>query len=324
MKIVGMIHVYNEVDIIKEVIEDLISQGIELVVLDNGSTDGTYEICKKFVDHGILKLIQFKTSIFELDLLLRMLSDMGLMQSPDWLIRIDADEFFESGIPNRNLKETIEQVDAEGYNLIQFDRFDFFMTDQDNETVKSTKDRLKYYSYQGDFLYRAWKCFPGIRIGDVGGHYPIFPEGLKYKIFPKKFIMRHYPSRTKEQAEKKISNAIRGRGQVSKGQLPLDDHQKKILKPEFTKKVDHRLLIKYEENNKWNFKMKYHPFEVYMGGPKRNEIFSDDGTLKVKPRTVYDYKLLLDEKQSKWIARAIYRRWIEAKRIFFNRNKNKA
>ena len=174
MKIVGMIHVFNDVDIIKEVIENLISQGIELVVLDNGSTDGTYEICEKFIDRGILKLLQFKTSIFELDFLLRMLLDMGLMQSPDWLIRSDADELFESGIPNRNLKEAIEQVDAEGHNLIQFNRFDFFMTDMDNESAKSIKTKLKYYSYQGDFFYRAWKCFPGIRIGDVGGHYPIF------------------------------------------------------------------------------------------------------------------------------------------------------
>ena len=62
MKIVGMLAVYNDNDIIEEIIQHLISQGIDLVVLDNGSTDGTYEICKKFVGKGILDLFQYKTS----------------------------------------------------------------------------------------------------------------------------------------------------------------------------------------------------------------------------------------------------------------------
>jgi len=47
MKVVGMIPVFNEKDMISEVFDHLLSEGIELVVLDNGSTDGSYEICKK-------------------------------------------------------------------------------------------------------------------------------------------------------------------------------------------------------------------------------------------------------------------------------------
>ena len=41
VRIIGITTVYNESDIVGQVIEQLVSQGIELVVLDNGSTDGS-------------------------------------------------------------------------------------------------------------------------------------------------------------------------------------------------------------------------------------------------------------------------------------------
>jgi len=61
MKIVGMISVFNEEDIIEEMINHSISQGLDLVVLDGGPTDSTYDICKQFSDNSELKLYQFKT-----------------------------------------------------------------------------------------------------------------------------------------------------------------------------------------------------------------------------------------------------------------------
>jgi len=318
MKIIGLMPVYNDEDIVGEVIEHLISQGLELVVLDNGSTDKTYEICKKYLGKGILKLSQYKSSQFQPDLIYRMLYHMALTQSPDWVIRSDSDELLESGIKNITLKDAITQADSEGYNLIQFDRFDFFMTDDDNESAKSVKEKLTYYSYLGDFAYRAWKYFPGIRIGDVVGHYPIFPGEYRYKIFPKKFLFRHYTFRSEEQAKKKMETKLRGRGNVKKDQLPLHDRHKKILKQNFSKKINHNLLTKYNEDGKWNLEIKFNPYDIE-SPPKRQELFSEDGTLKVKQKSVYEYRLLLSEKQSTWFLRVLQRRWGTAKRIFSNK-----
>jgi len=218
------------------------------------------------------------------------------------------------------LKDAITQADSEGYNLVQFDRFDFFMTDNDIKSAKTIKEKLTYYSCQGDFAYRAWKFFPGIRIGDVVGHYPIFPDEYRYKIFPKKFIMRHYTFRSEEQAKKKMETKLRSRGNVKKDQLPLHDRHKKILKQNFSKKIDHNLLTKYNEDRKWNYEMKFCPFDTD-SPPKRNEIFSEDGKLKVKQKSVYDYRLLLSEKQSTWFLRVMQRRWDKAKRVLTNKFK---
>ena len=65
MKIVGMLSTYNEEDFVENVIKHLLNQGLELVILDNGSTDNTFEICKKFVNKGVLNLEQFQSSTYQ-------------------------------------------------------------------------------------------------------------------------------------------------------------------------------------------------------------------------------------------------------------------
>ena len=64
MNIAGMVTVYNEADVIKESLTHLINQGIEPVVLDGGSTDGTYEICQRFLENGKIKLEQYVSNKF--------------------------------------------------------------------------------------------------------------------------------------------------------------------------------------------------------------------------------------------------------------------
>jgi len=295
MKILGMLSTYNDEDIISEVIENYLSQGIELVILDNGSKDKTFDICKKFLNKGILHLRQYTTDTFQGFLILRMLYDMALRYSPEWVIKVDSDDFFESGIKNVTLKEAIEKIDSENYNLIQFDHFDFFMTDNDNEHENSIKKRLPYYSWEGDFVYRAWKYFPGIRIGSEGGHYPIFPEGHQYRIYPKKFVARHYSFRNKIQAEKKMEAHKKRAVKDAEGTPVLNEHLKKILQHNFSSKIDHKLLTKYNEDGKWNLKIKFCPF-TSPNPPKKEDVFSDDGSLRKKQKNVDEYKMTIIRK----------------------------
>ena len=140
MKIVAMIQTYNEEDIIKETIEHLLSQGLEIVILDNGSTDQTYEICKKYQGKGVSEIIQFKSTEWEHVFNLRTLYQMALHQNPDWIVINDADEFLESGTKN-SLKEEIIKANSKGYNLVQFNSFNFYMTDKDNLEADSVRKK---------------------------------------------------------------------------------------------------------------------------------------------------------------------------------------
>ena len=67
LKIIGILSVYNDSDIIKELIEYYISQGLNLVIVDNDSTDNTVEICNEFVGSGVNKIISFPSNLWDLE-----------------------------------------------------------------------------------------------------------------------------------------------------------------------------------------------------------------------------------------------------------------
>jgi len=298
MRIVGMIPVYNEENIIEEVIQHLLSQGLDLVVLDNGSTDGSYEICKKFAEKGLITLNQVKTSKFDFPLILRILYDMALTRNPDWLIRSDQDEILESGIENLTLKEAIEQEDEKGCNLLQFDVFEFFATNDDNLSEKSIKDKFRYYSWQHDNAYRAWKNIPGTNVEDKAGHYPVFPVGHNYKLPPKKFVLRHYRFRNKDQAIKNNKERIERVKDIPERKLGWYGHFEKISKTNFFENVDHKLLNRYNNDNNWDYEPKFRPF-VLTGHPRRSDLFSPDGKMIQKHASLIDLYSAIKEKDEK-------------------------
>jgi len=294
MKIVGIISVFNESDIIEEVIKFHLSQGLELVVLDNGSDDDTFEICKRCQRKGHVKLIRSFENPYESNLPRRVLWDSTITLSPDWIIKIDADEFLESGQNDLTLRDGISLADERGFNIIQFDRFDFFMTDDDNDSGNSIKNRLKHYSYVDDFHFNAFKFIPGT-LGEEVSHFPIFQRGTQYKFFPKKFVLRHYPFRSNYQAEKKMKDRVEKLGNRLQ---PTGNHCHyfNILKHNFSKSIDHKLLCKYNEDNQWSYERRfsYEPIQ-----PKREEIFSEGGFLLAEYIDTLNYQDLLKKKNEK-------------------------
>jgi len=167
------------------------------------------------------------------------------------------------------------------------------MTDDDSDSDKSIKNKLKYYSYQNDHQYRAWKFIPGI-LGGEGGHVPTFPKRVQYKIFPKKFVQRHYPFRSTYQAEQKVKSRIEKIVNVSGGTRRF----KKIHQQNFSERVDHKLLTKYHEDNHWCLERKYAPF-ILPDQPKREDIFSNDGFLLKEYRDTKTLQILLKQKNEK-------------------------
>ncbi len=276
MKVVGAVSVFNEEDIIEEWITYHLSQGLEIIVLDGGSTDSTFDICKKFSEKKQIKLFQIKENSWNLAQDLINKYDLALRECPDWFIHMDVDEFFESGINGLTLRDSIKKVDNDGFNLIQFDRFEFFITDKDDNS-NSVMNRQKYYSFETDFIFRAWKFYPGIMIEPAGGHYPVFPINYQYKIYPRKMICRHYRFRNLNQASDKIKNRL-GRPKSTDLKLGWHSHIKKIVDEKKPFLLNTDFLTKYNEDDKWNKEKTFSYFN--RTHPKKSDIFSETGMLK--------------------------------------------
>jgi hypothetical protein len=66
------------------------------------------------------------------------------------------------------------------------------------------RKKLRFYTYSDDFRYKAWKHHPKATDRETGGHYPIFPPGMRLNLSQRKFIMRHYRFRSPQQAMRRI------------------------------------------------------------------------------------------------------------------------
>ncbi|HEX3562542.1 MAG TPA: glycosyltransferase [Solirubrobacterales bacterium] len=278
MRAVVMLSVHNEVDILREVIDNLIDQKLEVVALDNGSNDGAYEICASYRDRGQIVLDRWEPQGIDLGRLTRRLYGMALKGGADWLLWSDGDELLQAVDPGRTLREVIEEADGEGSNLIQFDRFDFFMTDRDEESEPSVPARLRHYSWQGDFNYRAWRYVPGIRAEPSLAHLPFFPDGVPYRIHPRKQVLRHYPYRSPAQARAKLESMV-GKFRTDNASLRGWQHRYVRLaeQGQCAEEIPAEKLTRYASDHVWRREPRFTPFIDPQ--PTRSELFSADGQL---------------------------------------------
>lgn len=208
-KVLAIIHVYNEEDIIKKTVDYLISQGIYVYLLDNHSTDSTFNIIKS------LKKIYGSKLFFESfpknkydnkynwQKQLKRTEIISRSFDFDWYIHYDADEYRISPFDGVNLKDFIYYADQLGCTLIDNTLIDFKLTKNDSKTNIFMKDSYFDFNHRtGAFLQiKTWKKTKKINISDTGGHLAVVDNP---KVCPFKILNRHYPLRNVEQANRKI------------------------------------------------------------------------------------------------------------------------
>lgn len=205
MRVVAFIPAYNEADIIDWCLKHLLMHGVTPFVLDNWSTDGTYEIARRA---GVIvdRWPDAPTEYFDW---LGMLQHIGFLATQamqaDWFMLNGADQFVESNIAGESFVEACRRVQREGYNAIGFDMFNYFPTDDGWDGSVSPLDYFTAYHINersGDnVVYDAWQATPEIDVTFLGGHDPMFAGKLPY---PLKFVKRHYPIRSQRHGERKV------------------------------------------------------------------------------------------------------------------------
>lgn len=203
-EILAVVPVFNEIDIIRETIQKLRIQQLNVHVIDNWSDDGSYELIMSMaeVDSRITveRFPQSPSKNYLWEQILQLIEHVGYQSKCDWILHVDADESIESFSSLIGLREAIGVADRLGYDSIDFTGIDLRPTE-----LTSFGGLAHHWEFirrpGGRHLHRGWKN-DGRRsqISDSGGHL----NRAQTKLFPYNFLLMHYPLRSESQAVKKI------------------------------------------------------------------------------------------------------------------------
>ena len=208
VKACAIMSTFNESDIARESVLKLISQDVSVFIVDNGSTDGTVEQLSSLVGHGLIdiqvrRFFEGDREVYNWSGLLEAKETIARSLPHDWFLHVDADEIRYSPWPNVSLSGGIHEVDRQGFNLINFKVFNFQLM-ADTCVRDSFESEMPYYkpaAYFDTIQVKAWRRCEQFSLTRLGGH---FLDRNDSNVFPTRFILKHYPVRSREQGVRKI------------------------------------------------------------------------------------------------------------------------
>lgn len=221
VSVVAIIAAYNEADVIGQVVGDLVAQGIGVYLLDHHSADGTVTAVEPYRGRGLIGVEGFPEAgggppedaqRFAWEQILRRKERLAQDLDATWFIHHDADEVRESPWTGIDLRAAIQRVDAFGYNAIDFQLLNFWPTHDRFRPGDDLRRSFLYYepAQPGDLIQiKCWKKTGApVDLVSSGGHEAVFPDR---RVFPVRFILRHYPIRGQAHGQRKVFRERRPR-----------------------------------------------------------------------------------------------------------------
>lgn len=194
LRAAAVVAVRNEEFHVEYTVRDLIAEGLDVVLIDNGSTDATVPKARQFLGHGLLAIEeQPYEEGFSLPKMLERKAEIIRSLDHDWAMHVDVDEWVTSRFEDETLRDRMAVADAEGFNVLHFDEFDFVAhDDEDLRGCDYRRRMLRYYFFEPTYprLMRAWKRDSDVGLGGGSG------ERLVGDVrrYPEAMILRHYVS----------------------------------------------------------------------------------------------------------------------------------
>jgi len=195
MHVVALLAAFNEERFVGGCIEHLIEHGCEVFLLDNDSTDGTVAIAEGYLGRGLRGIERVpRDGVFRWRELLRRKEELAATLDGDWFVHLDPDEIRLPPRSGVTLARALEEVDASGYNAVNFLEFTFVPTQEepDHDHPEFRRTMRSYYPFLPKYpsQVNAWRRQPGrVDLANSAGHEVRFP-GLR--LCPESFRMRHY------------------------------------------------------------------------------------------------------------------------------------
>lgn len=141
MHILNVICSYNEINYLPYVVSYYLDQGIDVHVIDNYSTDGTWE----WLNDNNISCHQLDTNgEFNVNKQQKERKRTYTRKDPDWVIYGDSDEFIVNELNiSLSLKDYIEMVDKEEYEVVSMNKYEFRNTGE--ERIKDDPRNVFFY-----------------------------------------------------------------------------------------------------------------------------------------------------------------------------------
>jgi hypothetical protein len=202
---------YNDADIVPSIVTKLLDDRIDVHVLDNWSTDGTFEAMQTIcAARDSLTLERFPpigpTQYYEWRDILRRKEEIAARLPGRWIIHCDSDEILCSPWLNVSLRGALFMAEDLGFSAADFTVCHFLPVDGSFAGGADPEKHFRYFEF-GNHLalsvqVRAWQQgTERVALADSGGHEARF---LERKIFPYKFIIKHYSIRSPQQGRRKV------------------------------------------------------------------------------------------------------------------------
>ncbi len=209
--VLAIVTTFNEADVVGGLLTRLRADGIRVHLIDNWSTDATFDIVAKRAayDPGVT-LERFPLdappAYFELEKLLSRVEHVAHRSGADWVIHHDADEVRQSPWSGVSLRRGLWCVEQFGFNCVDHVVMNFRPVDERWHGTSELQEAFEWFEF-GDHhaafrQQKAWKPQPvPVRCAATGGHNAEFPGR---RVFPYRFLLRHYPIRSTAHGRRKV------------------------------------------------------------------------------------------------------------------------
>ncbi len=287
VKACGIVYCYNEAQIIEETLVYYLSQGLDLVVFDNDSTDGSRAIAAKYQSQPdsfsgkVLDVVDISTTGYEWKKILQTSCEYmhAYLSKYNWIILIDADGFYESPIAGFSLQQFLNFVQNFGYNMVDGALYMFYPTARDDQFEKSAVKRIRYcepHPNSAPVQQRIFRYHPSIDFFTHGAH-KLIGDGLRE--CPIKFIYKHYVWLSYEHGQRKIFEERRPRYIELAKDPNLYFHHLPLLPIESDFVKDYRELWRFDlarlqiSERQLSFRMKFQKIFEILFSIKRKACF---------------------------------------------------
>ena len=219
MLITAVLAIRNEEACLANCLRHLVRNGIDFVIIDNNSLDASAEIYRRREFAANLVDVQDLpfAGAFSLTEVLQRKMEIIESLNTDWVVHLDADEVMHSYREEETLNEALFRLDANGWNVINFDEFVFLPIEHDYVAEAPGHQPMSHYYFYQPFaprLMRAWKKVSGFSLTEHGGH---LLTGSDIRLARERLALRHYIVRSQEHAFEKYLKRVFAANDLERG-----------------------------------------------------------------------------------------------------------